>query len=497
MKPQSQLSFGSVSRPRNLRPTRPVVTRSNAPTVSRPAIPNLPLEDIDIYSVRQEQARAERRQRVYAQADAAVADFGAAASLRLLPGQTGAEPGTSKNGGRLGRVMASATTRKKCLPCHWGLLVATLLLTILSIPLVYSASTAIALDQHKGDLNFFLIRQVIYSAIGLAVMVSASRLNLARLQRFSWIIYFAAVAGLVATKFGPLGFSQGNVERWVKIGPLTFQFSELAKIALIGVMADLWSRMMKDAQYRGTWQPWIASAGLAGVPVLLTVMQPHLSAALVLASLPIAIAVYAGVSWRQVGILFAGAGVLGILTIAMCCAGNMPLMKPYQQARIRAHFMGHGKDADQGDKYQAEQGKKAIVRGGWLGKGPGASLYKICYLPAPHTDFIYAVIGEEWGLVGTLGLLALYGALVFFCFQIGHSTQDAFGSLLCAGVGTLLGMQALGNIGVVTGIMPVTGMPLPLLTFGGSGLWCALLGIGLVLAVSRSHGNEEVRVPAN
>ena len=123
--------------------------------------------------------------------------------------------------------------------------------------------------------------------------------------------------------------------------------------------------------------------------------------------------------------------------------------------------------------------------------GLGASLYKQGHLPAPHTDFIFAVIAEETGAWGALLLLGLYGAIVFFCFQIGHNARTGMEALLCAGVGTLWGVQVAGNIAVVTGVFPVTGLPLPILTFGGSGLWCALLGLGLVLAVSRAQCEGE------
>jgi cell division protein FtsW len=132
-----------------------------------------------------------------------------------------------------------------------------------------------------------------------------------------------------------------------------------------------------------------------------------------------------------------------------------------------------------------------MERGGVLGVGPGASLYKQGHLPAPHTDFILAIIGEETGLVGMLFLLACYGAVIFFCFQIGHVAGKPFESLLCAGVGSLLAMQVLCNMSVVLNILPVTGMPLPLVSYGGSGLLCCLLALGLVLGISRQNGQDE------
>ena len=374
-------------------------------------------------------------------------------------------------------------------PCHWGLLVAALLLTAVSVPLVYSASTAIALDQHGGDPNFFLWRQIGYGLVGLALMFGVSRVAPERLRTLAWGLYAFALVGLLATKFSPLGYSMGNVERWVKLGPLTFQFSELAKIAVIGVMADFWSRAARMSQR--SMKPWIVAAALGGAPLALTFVQPHLSAALVLGVLPLAIAFFAGAPRKHFGRILVPAIVLVVLVVGLCRTHAVPGLAPYQQDRIAAKFGGDEAGDARGNNYQSLQGQRAIMRGGLSGVGLGNSLYKNGHLPAPHTDFIFAVIAEETGAWGALGLLGLYGAIVFFCFQIGHGAETGMESLLCAGVGTLWGVQVAGNIAVVTGVFPVTGLPLPILTFGGSGLWCALLGLGLVLAVSRRQCEGE------
>ncbi len=371
-------------------------------------------------------------------------------------------------------------------PCHWGLLVASILLTGLSVPLVYSASTAIALDQHGGDPNFFLSRQAMNGILGILMMVLVSRTRPEKVRGLSWTLYFLAVVGLVATKFSPLGFSMGNVERWVKVGPLTFQFSELAKIALVGVMADYWKFCARRSQK--TMSPWIAALLIAGVPLGLTFIQPHLSAALVLGAIPFVVAWCAGVPTKHFTRILVPLVLVAGVAVGMCKTHSVPFLAPYQQDRIAAKLSGSGDE--QGGNYQQLQGERAIARGGLSGVGLGASLYKQGHLPAPHTDFIFAVIAEETGLWGSVLLLGLYASIVFFCFQIGHSSRAPFQKLLCSGVGALWAIQALGNVGVVSGLLPVTGMPLPILTYGGSGLWCALLGVGLVLSVSRAHCEE-------
>jgi len=370
------------------------------------------------------------------------------------------------------------------------LILVTLLLSLASIPMIYSASQAIALDNH-GSTDYFLIRQIAFVALGFGVMIGVSRMPVKSVRGLAWCIYFVALLGLVATKFSPLGVTMGGVERWLKVGPIPLQVSEIAKFALIGVLADFWSRASVPSQ-KTSW-PWLAAFVIAGLPIVLVFMQPHLSATLVLFALPIIIGFYAGAPIKQIGVLFGGLAIVAALVIGLCAVKKMPLLPMYQQVRI-ASFLSSETD-EKGAHYQTEQGLRAIERGGLTGAGPGGSLFKQGHLPAPHTDFILAVIGEETGLAGMIVLLVLYGAMIFFCFQIGHSAGKPFEMLLCAGVGSLLALQVICNLGVVLDVLPVTGMPLPMMSYGGSGLLCTLLGIGWVLGVSRNGAREETPHP--
>jgi cell division protein FtsW len=378
-----------------------------------------------------------------------------------------------------------------CPPCHRGLLVCILLLLGLSIPLIFSASTAIALDNHSGT-TFFFWRQIMFVLIGFAAMIGVSRMPRQKIRTFGWIIYGVTLLGLIATKWSPLGVTMGGVERWIKLGPIPFQVSELGKIALLLVLADYWSRCARESHKHTAEKglPWIISGVILTLPpMLLVFMQPHLSAALVLFSLFLIVPFFAGVPGRQYAKVFCGFVIIFSTVIALSSAHKMPFLKTYQQDRI-AHFLSPDKN-EQGGYYQTAQGLRAIERGGWIGVGPGNSLYKQGHLPAPHTDFILAVTGEEWGVLGMLVLLTLYGSLIFFCLQVGHTATNAFETLVASGMGLLLFVQVFGNMSVVLGIIPVTGVPLPFISYGGSGLVCLLVGMGIVLGISRHQGIGE------
>jgi cell division protein FtsW len=474
--------------PRTVAPSNPAVGRRSRRRPPNPAAPGWGFEPSGVDNVldfdelrrervrrEREEARSEREARDRARREEEALD-------RMLE-----EPLPQDTATRRRPARVATATRAKCPPCHWGLFALTLLFAVLSVPLVYSASTAIALDNHSNP-SYFLVRQLGFVVIGVLILVAMSRVPGAKVRSVVWSLYGIALLGLLATKFTPLGLTQGNVERWVKFGPLPLQFSELAKIALIGVMADFWSRAAV-ASHRSMW-PWAAALAMSLPIAALVFIQPHLSAALLLFVVPFAVAFYAGVPFNHMVKLLTPVLLLVVAVVGMCRAGAMPLLKPYQQERIAKHFFSDGTD-NQDANYQALQGQRALMRGGIMGVGIGNSYYKHGQLPAPHTDFILAILGEEWGLLGMVVLLGGYGALIFFCFQIGHSAGKPFESLMCAGIGTLLAVQVICNAGVVTGVMPVTGMPLPLLSYGGSGLLCTLLGLGLVLSVSRQVDSDD------
>lgn len=394
------------------------------------------------------------------------------------------------------RAAREAERLRRCPPAHWGLTTVTLILTLLSIPLVYSASAAMALEQGHS-VDFYFIRQLIYVSVGLVALFGASLIHPKKLPGLVKWLYAAAFIGLMLIKFSPLGKAdEQGIERWLKLGPAgTFQVSELAKIALIGVVALYWSKL--SLHERRGLRPWIVGWLLAVPLIGLVFLQPHLSAAMMLFVLPCGIAFFAGAPWQRMAQVGGALAACAALVVVLCVMGKCPGLKDYQQERIRAFVVRHSEtDAAQKKQlqdanYQAEQGMNALRRGGLIGAGPGASFYKHGHTPEPYTDFILAIIGEEWGLAGTLALLTAFGALIFFCFQIGHNASNSFESLFCAGVGSLLAIQVVANTGVVTGLLPVTGVVLPLVSFGGSGLIVMLFAIGIVLGISRRQCDIE------
>jgi cell division protein FtsW len=395
------------------------------------------------------------------------------------------------------RAAREAEKLRRCPPAHWGLTAVTLILALLSIPLIYSASAAMALEQGHS-VDFYFIRQLAYVSVGVGALFGASLIHPAKLPGLVKWLYAAAFIGLLLIEFSPLGKAdEQNIRRWLKLGPAgTFQVSELAKIALIGVVALYWSKL--SLRERRGLSPWLIGWLLAMPLMGLVFLQPHLSAAMMLFILPCGIAFFAGAPWQRMAQVGGVMAACVALVVVLCVMGKCPGLKDYQQERIRAFVVRHSetgaaqKKQLQDANYQAEQGMNALRRGGLIGAGPGASFYKHGHTPEPYTDFILAIIGEEWGLLGTLALLTAFGALIFFCFQIGHNASNSFESLFCAGVGSLLAIQVVANTGVVAGLLPVTGVVLPLVSFGGSGLIVMLFAIGIVLGISRRQCDLEV-----
>src|SRR4051795_411517 len=355
---------------------------------------------------------------------------------------------------------------------HRILLTATLCLLAAGAVMVYSASSARTLLQGQGDGSGYLIKYVVYAGVGLVVMQLLARGALDTVRRVTGPLLVTAFAMLVAVKIPHVGIEVNGARRWLGAGPIQFQPSELMKVALIlyavRVLAD---KPQRVRNVRTLFNPLGVVAGLA---LLLVVSQPDLGTALVIAFTMTALLVAAGMPVRYLLIGAAtGAVLVGLFAIA----------EPYRRARLTT-FLDPWSQAN-GAGFQAVQGQIAIGSGGLTGRGLGASIEKVFFLPEAHTDFILAVIGEEIGVLGVWALLFLYGLVGYGGLQAARRARGAYAALLATGITALILSQAVLNVFAVLGLAPLTGVPLPFISSGSSSLLVLLAAMGLLLNVAR------------
>jgi rod shape determining protein RodA len=312
-------------------------------------------------------------------------------------------------------------------------------------------------------------RQISWVGIGLVALLVVVSLDYRTLVRVAPALYAGGMVLLLAVLV--LGRTVSGARRWIHLGPITFQPSELFKLVFVLMLAWVLTSRRDESLTRGTL---LGTFALAGVPFLLVVRQPDLGTALVL--IPVLVAVLVGVGMRL--------RVLGACALAGVAA--LPLfwlvLKPYQRDRLLV-YLDPFRDP-LGTAYNVIQAKIAIGSGQLLGKGvTGATQSRLAFLPERHTDFVFAVFGETWGFVGCLVLIAAYSLLVLRGFEIAASTRDPRGRVLALGVTAVFATQTLINLGMVTGLLPVVGIPLPLMSYGGSSMVASLMGLGLLLSI--------------
>jgi cell division protein FtsW len=359
---------------------------------------------------------------------------------------------------------------KKLSPDMWLLAAAVLLLSI-GVVMVYSASAIVAADRFR-DPYFFLKKQLFWAAIGGAALWGALRVDYRRLER--WVFPLLAVAGvlLVLVLIPPLGQAINGTRRWLRFGPVSFQPAELAKLALVVFLAAFMARRREEIG--DLWRGFLPPLVIAGAFAMLVVAQPDLGNAVTLLALTFALLFLAGSRTSHLSLVFAAA--IPLVAIAV-------MLAPYRLRRIMA-FVDPWQDP-RGSGFQIIQSWLALGAGGVFGRGIGDSRQKLFYLPEAHTDFIFAIIGEEVGFVGALLVLSLFVVLVWRGLRIGLRAPDPFGAYLALGITVLLATQTLVNLGVVTGLLPTKGLPLPFISFGGSALVVTMLSTGILLNISQ------------
>ena len=346
-------------------------------------------------------------------------------------------------------------------------------LVCVGVVMVYSASAIVAADRFH-DPFFFLKKQLFWAVLGLGGLWAGMLLDYRWLERLVIPLLVVSFVLLVLVLVPPFGQSINGTRRWFHVGPVSFQPVELAKFSLVLYLASFLTRRQEviGRFVEGLLPILLVAGGMAA----LTLLQPDLGNSLALIILTLALAYMAGARVQHMGAIAGCALPIVIVAIAM---------KPYRWRRMVA-FMNPWDDP-QGSGFQIIQSFLALGSGGWLGVGLGDSKQKLFYLPEPYTDFIFAIIGEELGLVGATLIVALFALLIWRGLRVGLRAPDAFGAYLGLGLTIMLATQTLVNLGVVTGALPTKGLPLPFISFGGSALLMTLFSAGVLLNISQ-HG---------
>jgi cell division protein FtsW len=354
---------------------------------------------------------------------------------------------------------------------------ATVFLLCVGLVMVYSASTVSDI-VNLGDSAHHLKRQALWVAIGAAILWFVRSFDYRRLTGFVWPFYGASLIGLLLV-LTPLGVGKWGAQRWIDLGFTTVQPSEYARLACLLVAVYLLVQLHKG---RLAWKDFWGRLALASAAVVgLVMMQPDMGTTVSIMAAVFVVLLLGRTPWSIIFGMLAGAVAVGALAIAVA---------PYRMQRFTA-FLDPWADP-QKSGFQTIQAYLAFGSGGIDGVGLGMSRQKFFYLPAAHTDFIFAIIGEELGLIGTLAVVTAFAVFAYAGIRIALGAKDEFGRLLAGGLTAMILSQALMNMAAVTGLMPVTGIPMPLVSFGGSSMTFTMACVGLILSVS-TYGSRGVR----
>ena len=356
------------------------------------------------------------------------------------------------------------------------LVVPVVMLLIVGLGAMLSASSVISIRE-TGDHLFYIKRQIVWVGLGLASLVIFAKIPYHLYRRFAVPIFFVAVAGLVATLM--FGDVRGGARRWIEIGPLTIQVSEFAKLATVILLAAVLAK--KDRLLRHLPHFLLPVIAILSLVSGLLLLQPDFGTTLLIGAAAFAILI---ASAAPIGYIVGLGGLSGILAVAGAFAMD------YRRARITG-FLDPFADP-LGTGHQAVQSLVALGSGGWLGVGLGASRARWSFLPNAHTDFIFAIIGEETGFAGASLVIVLFASLAVVGIRIALTAPDVFGRLMAAGIVSWLTFQALVNVGGVVAVLPITGVPLPFVSSGGNAMIVSLAAIGILVNISRTRPSGPV-----
>jgi cell division protein FtsW len=361
-------------------------------------------------------------------------------------------------------------------PYDVTLLLAVLFLVGVGIVMVYSASSAFAL-RNFGSEYYFLKRQGIFSFLGIIGLMSCRYIPFKLYRVLAYPILLAALILLTAVNIPGWGIEAGGAKRWLSLGVFSFQPSEFARIALVIYLAySLNKKQEQIDQFKIGLVPHVIILMLF---IGLLLIQPDFGS----------VVIFAAITWIM---LFVGGvrifHLLGPLLILLPAGYYLLVHEPYRVKRLLAFMDPWQNPADEG--YQMVHSLMAFGTGGISGTGIGKSYQKLFYLPEPHTDFIFSVIGEEFGLLGIAGIIILYAVIMYRGIRIARNATDNFGTLIAMGITTAMGLQICVNMGVCLGLLPTKGLTLPFLSYGGTSLLLNMAAMGILMNVAASPGKK-------
>lgn len=352
-----------------------------------------------------------------------------------------------------------------------SLLLITAMLAAFGAMMIFSA-TSTKQEAEGLDPGTFMKRQVIYALVGAVALILISSFDYRRLKGLTIVVYGIALAGLVLV-LTPLSTPVGGAKRWIDLGSVQIQPSEFAKLATILVVAAYLSERKDDITARDIG----ITLGIVALPSALVFLEPDLGTMMVFVALTTALLLVAGAKLRH----FLSLGALALIGLVLAMQFN--LIHDYQIERITAFLDTTPDPLSEG--YNLTQAKLAIASGGLRGTGlhQGTNLTALDYVPEQHTDFIFTAVGEQLGFIGSATLLGLFALLIWRALRIATMSRDAYGTLIAGGIAALWGFQLFVNVGMTMGIMPITGIPLPFISYGGSSLMMHFMAVGLLHSI--------------
>ena len=327
-----------------------------------------------------------------------------------------------------------------------------------------------------GQPHFYVNRQVAYGLVGVALMLLVARFDYSRIREWKIGLYAFMIASILFV-FAVGGATRGS-KRWINFPFFKFQPSELGKVLLILALSGFVVDRVRRLQDKETTSRVMLAAV---VPAILVVAEPDIGSGMVYITIALAVLFVAGTKWTHFVSLTALGTTAVIVVLVAAPAAGVQVLKPYQVDRLTAFL--HPTDNPRKQGYQINQSQIAVGSGGKTGRGNLATQTKLDFLPEHHTDFVFSVVGEEFGFIGAAIVLSLYALMIWRCLRILTMAKNLYGALIAGGITAMLMFQVFVNVGMTIGIMPITGVPLPLMSYGGSSVLVTFLAIGLLQSI--------------